>query len=477
MKNIKNILLFVLTILSCNVVFAQSFKTSYFMDKSPLNISMNPALRPQYGYINVPGIGGLGLTYFSNSLSADKLFFNTDKGLVTFLDSSVDADKFLSGLAENNTINLDANVSILGAGFYAGKNFWRINIGANVNANSNIPKSLFEFVKVGNGLEGKSFKIDNLNLYSTAYVDVALGYSREINKKWTVGGAVKFLIGAANAESYFDYMNIDAFDDKWKISSSGVMNVNMQGMTPKLKNANGKDYISGFDFGGFGIAGYGVAFDMGFTYRPIPDLVVSASLTDLGFISWSKNSNTYALAKGEFVFDGFDIPITDGDNPIEDQTTSLKDDLLNIFHFEPTAPKSNLKMVTATYSVAAEYSVLNNKIGFGALYTGRFAPTKYENELTIMTTFRPKHWFSASLSYSFLHSYFKTFGFALNFSPSWINFYVGTDYMFTHVSPQFIPIKQRAVNVHFGMSVPIGVRAYRNQKAKANDLQYSVYSF
>lgn len=477
MKNtysiIKKTILSGLAVLSIVSAKAQDFKTAYFMDKSPLRITMNPAMMPERGYINIPGIGSINGGYTSNSLSFDKLFFPRDGKLVLFTDPSVDTETFLNGLKPNNRLNVNLSVSVLGFGFYSRKAFWNVNIGVRSTTQSNIPKSLFAFAKEGNGPEGKTYQIRDLKLYTSNYVDLSIGYARELSRKVSIGGAVKVLIGAGHGESYFDYMDIEAYQDKWKITSSGVMNIHFKGLSPKLKydERNDKTYINGFNFGKAGISGAGAALDFGVTYRPTKGVLLAAAVNDLGFIRWSESSSIQSAASGTFIYQGFKLPVGNDPSvpPIKDQQNELKENLMNLLHFEPTAPKGRTTMLAASFNLAAEYSVLQDKIGFGVLYTGAITPARYEQEITLSANFRPVYWFSAALSYSFLYSDFNTFGFALNFSPSWINFYLGSDYMVTRFSKQFIPIAQTAANFYFGMSVPLSKKKgyahyYRNMQ-------------
>ena len=111
-------------------------------------------------------------------------------------------------------------------------------------------------------------------------------------------------------------------------------------------------------------------------------------------------------------------------------------------------------MVRSTLNIGAEYAILDNKISFGLLSSTRFSPIRVYSELTASANFRPLYWLNATLSYSAVHGY-NTLGWALNLAPSWINFFIGTDYMFTKVTPQFVPVKQKAVNVYFGLGVPL----------------------
>ena len=65
----------------------------------------------------------------------------------------------------------------------------------------------------------------------------------------------------------------------------------------------GQDYIGDFDFdsGKLGIAGYGFGIDLGVSYKIMDNLTVSASVLDLGFISWTKGATKIASANPESI--------------------------------------------------------------------------------------------------------------------------------------------------------------------------------
>ena len=464
--NIKIIIIAIASLLFANQSIAQYSKSLYFLDSSPLSLSMNPAIRINSGYISVPAIGGLGIQFHSNSLSYDNIMYPTSNGLVTFLDPSVDATKFMNSLADNNKVNVSVDMQILGAGFYDKKGgYWNMGVGLNSNTNINIPKEFFGFAKTGLAATGNEYDMSDLYMQSNNFIDVSLGYSREINEKLVIGGAVKFLVGGANFEVNMTDLRVKSSEDLWSVNSRGIMNIYMKGISAETKPGADGGYIDGFNINQFGVAGYGAALDLGITYRPIDNLKVVAAVTDLGFISWDKNSNVSGVASGSFLYDGFRIPVADGSESIESQFDSIKDDAVELLHFEQGESISNTKMITTSFNAGGEYSILDDAIGFGLLYSGYVSPLSFEQELTVSANFRPTYWFSGALSYSFLHSQFESFGFVLNFHPSWINFMIGTDYMITKISSDFTPISQKVFNVYLGLSVPIGVKSHRSHKS------------
>lgn len=440
---------------------AQQMRTSYFMDKSTVRTALNPAFRPERGYVSIPVIGSLNVSYGSNGVAVSDLLYPKNGNLVTFLDASVDTDEFLKKLKKNNQLNAEFSTSILSAGWYAGTGFWTVDLGVKGIANARVPKSLFDFMKKGSGPEGTTYDISDLNVYVDSYMEAAVGYSRPINEKLTVGGKFKMLFGAANMDASFDKMHVEMNDNQWKITSVGTLNASVKGLTPEFEKDNkNEDYISSFDFDSPGLAGFGAAIDFGATYKLLDNLTLSAAVLDFGFISWNAGSTTSGVANGDFNFDGFDLAIGDDkDVPsMSDQFDSLTDDVNDLFHFKQVQGKGRTTMVRSTINIGGEYSILDNQLGFGLLSSTRFYRPKAYTELTASANYRPVNWFAATLSYSFIHSDFKTFGMALNFSPSWINFFIGSDYMLTKVTPQCLPVNATAMNFYFGLSVPLRMR-------------------
>lgn len=82
-----------------------------------------------------------------------------------------------------------------------------------------------------------------------------------------------------------------------------------------------------------GLTGFGMAVDLGATYKLREDLTLSAAILDLGFISWN-NTIKAATSNKPWEFDGFkNIAMgsddADGDKPLEDQLEDLGKDVEN----------------------------------------------------------------------------------------------------------------------------------------------------
>ena len=198
------------------------------------------------------------------------------------------------------------------------------------------------------------------------------------------------------------------------------------------------------------IGSWGLAFDLGAETRFLDDrLKVSLGLNDLGFVCWSKKCGVSGtLSDLSFAYSGYDFDR-------EELSTSTPDEIM----LDIAPARNRTRMLKATLNVGGEYNILDERIGFGLLWQTRFASSFTSTELTASANFRPSPWFTASLSHSLLQNRLGVFGFALNVHPSWINFFLGMDYIglrygkYSDIAT--IPIGMKAINLHFGLSVPI----------------------
>jgi hypothetical protein len=106
-------------------------------------------------------------------------------------------------------------------------------------------------------------------------------------------------------------------------------------------------------------AGYGAAFDIGATYEPIPNLLVSAAVNDIGFIAWNKASSMHGTVSRRLTFDGAQVDAS-GVADIDFDLGELK--------FEQVDEESATRMLHYTMNLGAEYRLWDRRVGFGALY-------------------------------------------------------------------------------------------------------------
>lgn len=477
---------------------AQFLRTSYFMEGTHYRQQLNPALTPTKGYFNLPVIGAVNATVGSTSLGYQDIIDIIDDG-----DDFYTKPDFMNRLKDNNKLNVNFSTEILSAGWYKGKNFWSFNIGLRTDIGANLTKNMFTFLNemetVEENWRNSNYDISGQQLNINAYTEIGLGLSRQINSRLTVGARVKALLGIGNmelklnrvamsanlpsdqqinqwsSESYWNSMTpsqaAQELKDKFNnyhanLTVGAELKSSFKGL--ELQEEEGKDYVTDFDFdsGKLGIAGYGFGIDLGASYKILDNLTVSASVLDLGFISWSKSSTKIASANP----DPIDIKgstyanMVDPNNPntvmnavnqLQNDAQGYMDRVTNgdvldydMLQLEVSDAKESRKSrLASTLVLGAEYGFFNNKLSVGVLSTTRFVQPDALTELTFSANYRPKSWFNVALSYSAIQSAGKSFGLGLKLGP----LFVGTDYM-------FLGKNSNSVNGFVGVSIPLGGR-------------------
>ena len=480
---------------------AQFLRTSYFMEGTHYRQQLNPALTPTKGYFNLPVIGAVNATVGSTSLGYQDIIDIIDDG-----DDFYTKPDFMNRLKDNNKLNVNFSTEILSAGWYKGKNFWSFNIGLRTDIGANLTKNMFTFLNemetVEENWRNSNYDISGQQLNINAYTEIGLGLSRQINSRLTVGARVKALLGIGNmelklnrvamsanlpsdqqinqwsSESYWNSMTpsqaaqaAQELKDKFNnyhanLTVGAELKSSFKGL--ELQEEEGKDYVTDFDFdsGKLGIAGYGFGIDLGASYKILDNLTVSASVLDLGFISWSKSSTKIASANP----DPIDIKgstyanMVDPNNPntvmnavnqLQTDAQGYMDRVTNgdVLDYDMLqlevgdAKESRKSRLASTLVLGAEYGFFNNKLAVGVLSTTRFVQPDALTELTFSANYRPKSWFNVALSYSAIQSAGKSFGLGLKLGP----LFVGTDYM-------FLGKNSNSVNGFVGVSIPLGGR-------------------
>lgn len=430
---------------------AQFLRTSYFMEGTHYRQQLNPALTPTKGYFNLPVIGAVNATVGSTSLGYQDIIDIIDDG-----DDFYTKPDFMNRLKDNNKLNVNFSTEILSAGWYKGKNFWSFNIGLRTDIGANLTKNMFTFLNemetVEENWRNSNYDISGQQLNINAYTEIGLGLSRQINSRLTVGARVKALLGIGNmelklnrvamsanlpsdqqinqwsSESYWNSMTpsqaaqaAQELKDKFNnyhanLTVGAELKSSFKGL--ELQEEEGKDYVTDFDFdsGKLGIAGYGFGIDLGASYKILDNLTVSASVLDLGFISWSKSSTKIASANP----DPIDIKgstyanMVDPNNPntvmnavnqLQNDAQGYMDRVTNgdvldydMLQLEVSDAKESRKSRLASILVlGAEYGFFNNKLAVGVLSTTRFVQPDALTELTFSANYRPKSWFNVAL--------------------------------------------------------------------------------
>lgn len=441
---------------------AQELRTSYFQQTSNFRHQMNPALLDStytsvlLGNINLGLTGNIGLKNFV--YKADP---STGYDLMTFMHPDVSASQFLGELHDKNRADIYLNYNLFSTAFraFGGTNLVELNLRSNTNIS--LPKELFSFMKEAGANE--HYSITDGGMRTQNYMELALGHSRNLlDDRLRVGAKVKLLFGLAYADMAIKNMDISLNDDYWRIqgdiqAKASLMNTTWEYEEGKEDPTTGRPRLNGIDEVGAGLSGFGLAFDLGASYKVMDGLTVSAGITDLGFINWKNVMQ--ASSAGDYTFDGFDNIYmggdNTGDNKIGDQFEALGDDLEEVFSLYQDGEGSASQALAATLNVGAEYELpYYRPLRFGFLYTSRICGPYSWHEGMLSANVRPLKWIEATIQGN-VSSTGWGWGALLSFYTKRFNFYVGADRFMGKLSKQFIPLNNMNANVNLGITFPL----------------------
>ncbi|MDE6134657.1 MAG: hypothetical protein K2F79_03685 [Muribaculaceae bacterium] len=449
-------------------------RTAYFLDGYTYRHELNAAFSGEHNYFAIPFLGNYDIALFSN-VGVNTFLYPTPAGspykLTTFMSPNVSADEFLGRLADVNHVNANFDMTLLSTGFRAFKGFNTISVGLHTDVGASLPKDLFRFMKLMQD-GGHEYNFKDLKLDATAMAEISLGHSHKINSKLDVGAKVKILLGLGSASAHIRNMNVRMADDAWTVSADGYLEMSAgSGLYVPTKQEAGVDYDlpeqadliewNDIDYKNFGLAGFGLGFDLGATYQLLPDLQLSAAVNDLGFVNWKNAVKGHTGT--EWRFDGFQNIAVDKDQPnyednkLDQQLDNMWDDLedlINIHREEISALYT--KALRATIHLGAEYKMpFYNRLTGGFLFSQYIAGCSSWTEGRFYATVKPVKWFDATINYG-ASTYGSSMGWMINFHPKGFNFFVGSDHQFFKVTPQFVPVGHASASINLGFNVTFG---------------------
>lgn len=466
----------VLALTMCQTVSAQTFQTGFFLDNYYYTYRINPAIASEKTFIS--GVIGDVTASMSSDLGLGSfLFKGPNGGLVTGLNSSVSSEEFLGKLNDANNFGVNLNYNLLSRGKWKNDHkFKTFEINVRGSASAGVPKDLFAFLK--NGSQDKGFDLSGFNASAKAYAEVAWGRTL-VGRNITLGWRVKGLVGLANfgldVNKAAVTVNKDAISyniDAQMLGAVGGLSVG----TKVSENTGNKvlDFNSlGFNTSQIRPSGYGAAIDLGASYTFFNRLTVSASVVDLGAISWKYNFG--AKTSGQQEFSGVENLDMDSDNVGDDMTKAL-DQLKGLAEFQSVnVDERKMEWLPAMSNIGVKFRVFNClSVGYlGSFSFGKYADSWADNRLG--ATLTPFKWFSVSGNMG-KNSFGDVIGAAASVNLLGFNLHVGCDGFrgkLGKINNIPVPVDSFRMSVNAGLTWTFGERhaathhVVRNKAAKA----------
>ena len=447
-----------------------NFRTGYFLDGYIYKHKLNPAFASDRGYFAIPVAGQVSVGAETNLSLSTFLYPDGNGNLNTFLDPSVMVEDFMKGIQTNNPLNVNVDLPVLSLGFHAGKSFNTIDLSLKTDVRSNLPGSLFSWAKQA----GNSLDMSDFGLNADSRLELAYGYSRQCGEKFRFGFKLKFIAALAKASYTMDRLTLDMNGDAWRLSSLGNGYFYAPGIGFKTTEAgaiNGLDIPHYEDIidAALNSRNFGGAVDLGIAYDVFSWLTLSASVTDLGVVSWNE---IYKIGSNESLveYKGFEN-IGQDDVNVGDEFTALGEQLLDVISPKVLSHEETLMdMLSMTAHAGLELRVpLYKRLSVGALGTYRFDGPYSWWEARGSVNWALFRWLSFSASYA-QSTYGESYGGAVNFHPGGINLFVGVDSFkpALNMTKQYIPIDSFNTTLAVGLNLAIGKYHGRFPKKQKN---------
>lgn len=427
------------------VVSAQKVNSLYFLERSPIQSRINPAMTPRASGFGI-GISSVSL-YSQSDLAFDDYFSNESGTTLFLLNPGFDKAGFINNLSDVSSFRGGMNMELFTLGIRLGGIYFSVHSGLNMDMGVGVPKDMFKLFLLGmdkgtisDPSPTTTFNLSNMSMETLVYNKTGAGLSIKIGNMVSVGANVDYLAGLSHVKVGFDELSIQASDTQWDVTSKGYF----QFTSPEFAELeyNEDNYLSGLktkqlenvaaDLNSIQqqLAGTGFSVDLGVTVKPLPFLTLSAAVSDLGTINWKKEKIQKASSNGTFSYEGMELSFGDNDEGNEDEGNPLMDELTQLVRFQKeNVAEGYSTALTKKVTLGAEAGLLNNKISFGVMSQTAYAPTGKYNDLMLSANLKPGSLVQGALTYSLLHGEMSSFGAALNVKLLFINAFIAADYI------------------------------------------------
>jgi len=447
--------------------FAEELSTTYFLDNNVYSYRFNPAIAGDQSFAAI-AIGNIN-TAVSSNIGVNSLIFKKPdgSGFVTGLNSSITSEQFLGKLKDHNNISENLSYNLFAFGFRTGKAFHSIELNLKEDLSGTINKDLFDVLK--NGTRSTPFDLTGMGINANAYMELAYGYSRKIGDKLSVGGRAKFLIGMARAEASFDNSSLIFTGDQIGYNVNGDLRLAGQFLSIGNRQSDYDPDKQVVDLGqaqlvGVNPSGFGGAVDLGATYEPVKNLVISLSVLNLGGIAWKYNVVGKSVGQDTYTGVGIDVNKI-GQSEIQTEFEKMLENLNKMIDFERQPDETKFRMLATSINLGARYYMpFYDRLSVGALFSYKF--DKYNPYLDFRggATITPVDWFSLTGSLG-VNSFCSSFGVMGSFNLGPFNLITGVESYFgklgkINVANTYVPIPLGSFSelFKFGITITFGER-------------------
>lgn len=433
----KQLVLTILTIGFCYASFAQPNMTLYQMHDITQSNTLNPAVPISCGWVvGFPGLGSISLGA-SSSVSYNDFGAGEDV---------MNTSKVISELRNKNVFTTSANINLLTIGYRAERTYYQFTINERASLISSVSRDPIELLLRGNGdYVGKIVKAEP-SISALHYREYAFNVAREVNSTLWVGARAKLLFGRVGVRTVNNKVQLETQPGTYDLSltTDVLVRASIPGKVI-INPVSGKvsDFETDFkanDFA-FNSSNIGAGLDLGAVKDFDNGLQVSASILNLGFINWSKNTHNFTQ-NGTMTFRG---PFS-----ATNELDALVDTVKSFLHFD-YKPDTYMQTLVPMLMVGANYPV-NDFLRVGLTGAAEFQANAMPWALTATGFTKGLPVVDLGLSYTVHRNSFFNVGFGIgaHFGPVDIHF------LADNVIGLMKPFDAQYATLQFGLSFRFG---------------------
>ena len=442
---------------------AQNKQLLYNFTDIPQSLMTNPGADVKYKwYVGVPFLSGISMNVGSSGFSAYDLFANDGVDFNTKLRS------VLSKTTHNDVLSLNQQLELFSGGFRIGtednRSYLSFGLYQEFDFLSYVPQDIATLAIDGNkNYMGKRFNLADLSAKADLLSVFHIGIHKKIQDNLIVGARAKIYSSIFNASSVDNagYIYTNTSTDSYyeqivysnlQLNTSGFAQYNDANNT---SNA-GADIKKGILLGG----NLGLGLDLGLTYYPQSNVQFTASVIDLGYISHTKEVESYSY-KGFYNYKGL-VPHFNNENAAQANYQDFKNAIvLDTLHTKYTTWRPTKFNASAQYSFEEERVVDGScncegtdpsifyKSTVGAQL---FAMTTPKSPLYALTAFYKRNFsrsFQMKATYTVDSFSFINLGLGMSTKVGPVNFYVLADNLLSYADVS----KANSLSFQLGLNV------------------------
>ena len=434
--------------------WAQHNLTLYHMQSVPQSQYVNPANAPDAKwFFGLPAGSSFhfGMTTSGLDLPQIESAFVPIAGTDSFRFVLNKMSNMLSG---DLFLGQQTSVDLLHGGFRSGNSFWTFNVTEKVKSRLDVPQDIFSLILNGNGGPnlGRTFDF-SVGMDVLHMREYAVGFQHSMMDDLVrFGVRAKYLYGLSTFTTDRNNVTFTTLPEAFTYQVKSDIAYHMASSvipTDSLTELDALNYL-------YGSGNYGYGLDLGVAVNVTDFITVSASVVDLGSITWRTNAlNVQSINPGASIeFKGLDLQNMLNDSI--DMGVALEDALDSVAR-QLQLDTTELSFSSSTlpeFYLGANFH-FNRNHNVGALFYGDYYNRKLYPSFTLSYNGRYKKLLGYSLSYSMMRRNFINLGAGLSINGKAFQWYIVGDNLIPSIQGNV-----KNLNVRSGINFTFGRRVY-----------------